>query len=106
VEPGFTVSRLDRPSALLIGINTYQPQGTAARHSDGCVEGRCDLAKFPNLEGQVNDVLSFRDLLSGAKFGFDPQNIVVLTNPILPLSQRPYVTLPADQTGRVGLLAV
>jgi hypothetical protein len=91
--------------ALLIGINTYQPFETSAKHPDGCTGGRCDLPKFENLDGALNDVAAMRDLLVNPKFGFAPNGVVVLTNPALSESQLPYVTLPAAQTTRDGILA-
>jgi hypothetical protein len=56
--------------ALLIGINTCQPQGTDAQHPAGRIYGRCELAKFANLEGAVNDAQLMADLLTSPKFGF------------------------------------
>ncbi len=91
--------------ALLIGINTYQPAATSAKHSPGCHGGRCDLPTYPNLRGPINDVAAMRDLLSSPKFGFAPQNIAVLTNPGLPKSQLGFVTLAADQTNHAAFLA-
>jgi hypothetical protein len=92
--------------ALLIGIDIYEPQGTTAQHPAGCSGGRCDLPAFKNLDGPLNDVAAMRDLLSSPKFGFDPKNITVLTNPELPqTSPLPYGKLPAAQTTRDGLLA-
>src|SRR5581483_6621462 len=67
--------------ALLMGINTYQPAQTAAKHPDGCSGGRCDLPVFENLDGALNDVASMRDLLVSPKFGFAPASVAVLTNP-------------------------
>lgn len=98
--PGTGVKR-----ALLIGINLYQPAGTQAQHPQGCVGGRCELPEFKNLDGSLNDVAAMRDLLASPKFGFDPKNITVLTNPELPATQVPYATLPASQTDHDGLLA-
>lgn len=92
--------------ALLVGINLYQPPGTQARHPEGCVGGRCDLPEFNNLNGPLNDVAAMRDLLASPKFGFDPQNITVLTDPDLPAIQVAYGKLPAADTTREGLLAV
>ncbi len=91
--------------ALLIGINTYQPSQTAAQHPAGCTGGRCDLPVFENLDGALNDVAAMRDLLVSPKFGFTPAAVAVLTNPALPASQLPYVSLPAAQTSRDGILA-
>src|ERR1700691_5027842 len=67
--------------ALLVGIDLYEPAGTQAQHPAGCHGGRCDLPVFKNLDGPLNDVAAMRDLLSSPKFGFDPKNIVVVTNP-------------------------
>ncbi|MGC9998086.1 MAG: caspase family protein [Terriglobia bacterium] len=91
--------------ALLIGINTYQPQGTSAQHAAGCTCGRCELAKFPNLEGAVNDAQSMADLLTNPKFGFPGDQVIMLTNPA-PVQPRPgVVVVPAVQTNRDGILA-
>jgi hypothetical protein len=91
--------------ALLIGINTYQPQGTRAEHPAGCTYGRCELAKFPDLEGAINDAQSMADLLTSPKFGFPADQVVMLTNPA-PAQPRPgVVVLPAAQTNRDGILA-
>lgn len=91
--------------ALLIGINTYQPEGTNARHLAGCTYGRCELAKFENLEGAVNDAQSMADVLTSSKFGFPADQVILLTNPA-PLRPRPgVVVLPAAQTTRDGILA-
>jgi hypothetical protein len=91
--------------ALLIGINTYQPPGTAAEHPAGCTYGRCELKAFQNLDGSVNDAQSMADLLTSAKFGFPANQVVLLTNPAPP-HPRPGVTiLPASQTTHDGILA-
>jgi hypothetical protein len=92
--------------ALLIGINTYQPAQTTAKHPSGCTGGRCDLPVFENLDGALNDVASMRDLLVSPKFGFAPASVAVLTNPALPATQLPYIALPAAQTTHDGILAV
>ncbi|HSZ15450.1 MAG TPA: caspase family protein [Terracidiphilus sp.] len=91
--------------ALLIGINTYQPAHTTAEHPAGCTGGRCDLPVFENLEGALNDVAAMRDLLASPKFGFAPNAVTVLTNPALPESQLPYVTLPAGATTHDGIVS-
>jgi hypothetical protein len=91
--------------ALLIGINTYQPAQTVAKHPAGCSGGRCDLPTFDNLDGALNDVASMRDLLVSPKFGFAPSGVVVLTNPALPAAQLPFIALPAAQTTHDGILA-
>ena len=91
--------------ALIIGIDSYQPAGTTAQHPAGCVYGRCELGSFQNLEGAVNDAQSIADVLTGPKFGFPTDNVVVLANPA-PKRTRPGMTvLPADQTTRDGILA-
>jgi hypothetical protein len=90
--------------ALLVGINLYQPAGTQAQHPTGCQGGRCDLPQFGNLDGSLNDVAAIRDLLGSPKFGFEAKNIAVLTDPELPSTSLPYVTLPALQTTHDGLL--
>lgn len=91
--------------ALLIGINNYQPEGTNAQHSDGCVEGRCALSKFENLRGAVNDAQSMSDLLTSPKFGFPVNQIVLLTNPAPPLPPTGVTVLPAAETSHDGILA-
>lgn len=91
--------------ALLVGIDLYEPAGTQAQHPAGCHGGRCDLPVFKNLDGPLNDVAAMRDLLSSPKFGFDPKNIVVVTNPALPATQLPFASLPATATTHEGLLA-
>ena len=91
--------------ALLIGINTYQPEGTQAQHPAGCIYGRCELGSFTNLEGAVNDAQSMADLLTSPKFGFPADQVVMLTNPA-PARPRPgVVVLPAAETTRDGILA-
>ncbi len=91
--------------ALLIGINTYQPAGTAAEHPASCVYGRCELNAFQNLDGSVNDAKSMADLLTSAKFGFPPNQVVLLTNPAPPHARPGVTILPASQTTRDGILA-
>lgn len=91
--------------ALLIGIDTYQPAGTSAEHPSGCIYGRCELGTFQNLDGSVNDAVAMADLLTGPKFGFPADQVVLLTNPA-PAHPRPGVTLlSADQTTHDGILA-
>ena len=46
--------------ALLIGINTYQPEGTQTVRPAGCVNGRCELGTFTNLDGSDISVLRTR----------------------------------------------
>jgi hypothetical protein len=91
--------------ALLIGINTYQPEGTTAHHPAGCVYGRCELGSFQNLEGAVNDAQSMADLLTSPKFGFPASQVVLLTNPAPPQPRTGVVILPPGQTDRDGILA-
>src|SRR5580698_10464252 len=67
--------------ALILGIDLYQPTGTTATHDPGCAYGRCELGSFENLEGAVNDAQSMADLLTGPKFGFPADKVVMLTNP-------------------------
>jgi hypothetical protein len=102
---GTTTSVAQVRRALLIGINTYQPAQTTAKHPEGCTGGRCDLPVFENLDGALNDVAAMRDLLVSPKFGFTAHAVAVLTNPGLPASQLPYVALPATQTTHDGILA-
>jgi hypothetical protein len=90
--------------ALLVGIDLYEPTGTQAQHPSGCHGGRCDLPVFQNLDGPLNDVAAMRDLLSSPKFGFNPKDIVVVTNPALPATQLPFTSLPAADTLHDGLL--
>ena len=90
--------------ALILGIDTYQPAGTAAQHDATCTYGRCELGNFPNLEGAVNDAQSIANLLTSPKFGFPAANVVLLTNPV-PKQTRPgEVILSADQTTHDGIL--
>jgi Caspase domain len=91
--------------ALVIGIDTYQPVGTTAKHDAGCAYGRCELGKFENLIGSVEDAQSIADVLTGPKFGFPADKVVLLTNPAPKLVRPGVVTLPADQTTRDGILA-
>ena len=91
--------------ALIIGIDTYQPTGTTAMHEAGCVYGRCELGSFQNLEGAVNDAQSIADVLTGPKFGFPADKVVLLTNPAPRKSRPGLVILPADQTTHDGILA-
>ena len=90
--------------ALLIGINIYQPAGTTAMHPAGCVYGRCELGAFENLEGSVNDAQAMADLLTGPKFGFPADKVVLLTNPGPPRPRPGLVVLPAADTTRDGIL--
>jgi hypothetical protein len=88
--------------ALVIGINNYQPQGV---HAASCTYGRCELGSFDNLDGAVNDARSIADILTGPKFGFPADKVVLLTNPA-PVRTRPgIVVLPAEQTTRDGILS-
>jgi hypothetical protein len=91
--------------ALIIGIDTYQPAGTTAQHDAGCTYGRCELGSFENLEGAVNDAQSIADMLTGPKFGFPTDKVVLLTNPAARRSRPGEVVLPADQTTHDGVLA-
>jgi hypothetical protein len=71
-------------SALLIGIDTYEPPGTSIKVPDGVpAKGRFASASgltFPNLEGPTHDVDAIRTLLTSEKFGFpdDDQHIHIL----------------------------
>lgn len=91
--------------ALLIGINTYQPEGTTAQHPAGCIYGRCELGSFENLDGAVNDAQAMADLLTSPKFGFPANQVVLLTNPAPPKPRSGIVVLPASQTDHDGILA-
>jgi hypothetical protein len=91
--------------ALVIGINTYQPQGTVAEHPASCIYGRCELGSFENLDGAVNDAQAMADLLTSPKFGFPANQVVLLTNPAPPAPRPGIVVLPAGQTDHDGILA-
>jgi Caspase domain len=91
--------------ALVIGINTYQPEGTDAQHPIGCTYGRCELGRFENLQGAVNDAQSMADLLTSPKFGFPANQVFLLTNPAPPQPRTGIVVLPAILTARNGILA-
>lgn len=91
--------------ALLIGINTYQPEGTTAQHPAGCIYGRCELGSFENLDGAVNDAQAMADLLTSPKFGFPANQVVLLTNPAAPKPRTGVVVLQASQTDHDGILA-
>jgi hypothetical protein len=91
--------------ALLIGINTYQPEGTQAQHPAGCIYGRCELGRFENLDGAVNDAQAMADLLTSPKFAFPANHVVLLTNPAPPTPRPGVIVLPAAETDRDGILA-
>jgi len=91
--------------ALLLGINSYQPPGTAAEHPPGCIYGRCELGAFENLDGAVNDAVAMADLLTSPKFGFPAEQVVLLTNPNPAHPRSGMIVLPAAQTTREGILA-
>jgi len=91
--------------ALLIGINTYQPEGSQAQRPAGCTYGRCELERFDNLEGAVNDAQAMADLLLTPKFAFPASQVVLLTNPAPPRPAAGVVVLPPGETGREGILA-
>ncbi|MGA2569236.1 MAG: caspase family protein [Terracidiphilus sp.] len=99
----FAIAQTQR--ALLIGINTYQPEGTTAEHPAGCVYGRCELGSFQNLDGSVNDARAMADLLTSPKFGFPAKHVVLLTNPAAPRPRRGITVLPAAETTHDGILA-
>jgi len=66
--------------ALLIGIDTYEPEGAKVKVPVGVKPvGRfaTDL-EFDNLKGPVNDVAAMRTLLTSERFGFPEKNIDVL----------------------------
>jgi hypothetical protein len=100
-----TMAAAQTQRALLIGINTYQPEGTTAQHPAGCIYGRCELGSFENLDGAVNDAQAMADLLTSPKFGFPPNQVALLTNPAAPKPRSGVVVLPASQTDRDGILA-
>jgi hypothetical protein len=95
--------------ALLIGIDLYEPAGTSAQHP-GCAysaldaQGRCALGSFDNLDGAVNDAQAMADVLTGPKYGFAPEDVVLLTNPAAKTARPGIQVLPAAQTGRDGIL--
>ena len=91
--------------ALLIGINTYQPEGTQTQHPAGCIYGRCELGRFENLDGAVNDAQTMADLLTSPKFAFPANHVVLLTNPAPPSPRPGVIVLPAAETDRDGILA-
>ena len=91
--------------ALLIGINTYQPEGTTAEHPAGCAYGRCEIGSFQNLDGSVNDAQAMADVLTSPKFGFPASSVVLLTDPAPPHPSPGVVLLPASDTTRDGILA-
>ncbi|MGA2673308.1 MAG: caspase family protein [Terracidiphilus sp.] len=91
--------------ALLIGIDTYQPAGTQAQHPAGCTYGRCELGRFENLGGAVNDAQAMADLLTSPKFAFPAGQVVLLTNPAPARPLPGAIVLPAEQTDRDGILA-
>ncbi|MCA8971699.1 MAG: caspase family protein, partial [Planctomycetes bacterium] len=64
-DPGFPKGAAAKV-ALLVGIDDYQAGG----------EG----ATFHDLQGCVRDVQRFRSTLLSPRFGFKPEDIVVLTN--------------------------
>jgi hypothetical protein len=71
-------------SALLIGIDTYQPANTTVKAPPGVNTGRFapGAPRFNNLSGPTYDVASLRAVLTSSKFGFpnDDQHIHVLEN--------------------------
>src|SRR5271163_1007888 len=71
-------------SALLIGINTYQPANTTVKRPAGSTTGRFapGAPLFNNLAGPTYDVASMRSVLTSSKFGFpdDDQHIHVIEN--------------------------
>jgi hypothetical protein len=71
-------------SALLIGIDTYQPANTTVKAPPGVNTGRFSpgAPRFNNLSGPTYDVASLRAVLTSSKFGFpdDDQHIHVLEN--------------------------
>ena len=80
--PAQTVPAVAGKSALLIGIDTYQPAGTSIKVPDGAqAVGRFASGLiFPNLKGPAHDLDAMREVLTSAKFGFpnDDRHIHVL----------------------------
>ena len=99
--------RRPRPSAPCSSASTViSPLARPPQHPAGCVYGRCELGSFQNLEGAVNDAQSMADVLTGPKFGFPADNVVLLANPAPKQDAGPaMIVLPADQTTRDGILA-
>jgi hypothetical protein len=71
--------------ALLIGIDTYEANGTtiakpagAAPRSGAAGASRWDLPQWGNLDGSLNDVDAVHQLLASPKYGFAENNIHVL----------------------------
>jgi hypothetical protein len=91
--------------ALIVGIDSYQPAGTTAQHEAGCTYGRCELGSFENLQGAVNDAQSIADVLTGPKFGFPADSVVLLTNPAPRQTRAGVIVLPAADTTHDGILA-
>jgi hypothetical protein len=88
-EPSASHPRSSARRALLIGINSYQPglspDGAAqvtvgvSPVDSGSHTPPSSRRTWTDLEGCVNDVLALRELLV-ARYDFQPENIVVLTN--------------------------
>jgi hypothetical protein len=66
--------------ALLIGIDTYQPENTSVTlPSDAPAEGRwAGGLRFANLTGPEHDVAAIHEVLVSKKYGFLDENIHVL----------------------------
>lgn len=96
--------------ALIIGIDTYQPEDTTAQ-LPGCAyaaiakNGRCAIGNFHNLDGAVNDAQSMAEVLTSHKFNFLPKNVVLLTNPARKPMRAGIQVLSSAQTTRDGILA-
>lgn len=58
--------------AVIVGINRYKPENAPTTSANGRPNWR-------NLQGSVNDATAIRELLI-ARFGFKPENIVLLTD--------------------------
>jgi hypothetical protein len=83
IAPALPVSGQSK-YALLIGIDTYQPENTTVKHPQGVDSGRFapGAPLFHNLAGPTYDVASMREMLTSSKFGFpnDDQHIHLLEN--------------------------
>ena len=75
VAASATVSDAQTRRALVVGINRYDLVVPTSSRAKAATE----RAKVPNLNGAVNDALSFRDVLQ-ARFGFEQQNVAVMTD--------------------------
>lgn len=82
IPPSTASLAAPKRSALLIGIDTYQPSGRPVRRPAGApAEGRFAAGlTFTNLKGPSHDLEAMRSLLTGARFGFPAASIHVLAD--------------------------